>query len=92
METTASTQLWRFFVEHYDDSVVFGGGRVLVSARTMRALEAMFGRPLVRQAVETWKQDGDVTVLADWDESDANEPSVEILDYVSEKQFTSPAA
>jgi hypothetical protein len=93
MEKLPARRIWEFFFEYYDDNIVMPSGRpVTVSARTMRVVGAMFGRPLLRQVVETWTRTGEVRVLGDWEELDGDAPSIELLEYVSELQIDSPVA
>jgi hypothetical protein len=91
MEKIPARYIWEFFAEYYDDSITMPSGvPVVVSARTMRVLGSMFGRPLLRQIIEVWQQEGSVRVLGDWESLDGDAGCIEILDYVSEKQFDLP--
>ena len=93
MEKTPARRIWEFFVEYYDDDVVMpSGGPVVVSARTMRVVGALFGRLLLRQIVEAWTREGVVRVLGDWEELIGDAPCIEVLDYVSEQHIDSPMA
>jgi hypothetical protein len=93
MEKTPARRIWEFFAEYYDDSITMpGGGPVVVTARTMRVVGAMFGQPLLRQMVDAWTEESVVRVLGDWESLDGDAPCIEVLDYVSEKQFDSPVA
>ena len=93
MVKTPARMIWEFFAEYYDDSITMpGSGPVVVTARTMRVVGALFGRPLLRQMVEAWTEESAVRVLEDWESLDGDTPCIELLDYVSEKQIDSPVA
>jgi len=86
MEKTPARYIWEFFAEYHDDSITMPGGvPVFVTARTVRVLSSMFGRPLLRQIIQAWQQEGSVRVLGDWESLDGDAACIEVLDYVSEK-------
>jgi hypothetical protein len=92
MEKTPAKELYNFFLAYWDDHICgpSNSERVFVNARTLRVLGESYGRPLLKQLIQAWAQDGDVVILDDWESaSDAEARSVEILDYVFEKIFES---
>jgi hypothetical protein len=93
MDDTQSDKIWEFFAEYFDDSITRpGDGPVIVTARTMRLVGTLFDRSLLRQIVEAWNSEGIVKVLGDWDELEADTPSIEIFDYVSKPHIEPPIA
>jgi hypothetical protein len=82
--------LWLFFTQHYDDWVLHPStdeARIFITARTNRVLEAVFGSERVEKSISQWATDGSIKVLGSHETLGADEPCIQILDYV--KRFHS---
>lgn len=82
--------LWRFFTQYYHDWALRDSvlhetedeEAIIVSARTMRVLENVFGAERLRLCLARWAADGDIKVLGPHKLLRPDEPCVQILGYV----------
>jgi hypothetical protein len=90
LTTDHETLLWRFFTQYYHDWALRDSilheteaeEAIIVSARTMRVLENVFGAERLRLCLARWAADGDIKVLGPHKLLRPDEPCVQILGYV----------
>ena len=85
MKSEASEPLWRFFLEYWDDHILYAQSEpVFVNARTIRVLQSIHGKPTVAAHLNHWVAEGSIRILGDAGGLEPDRPCVEMLDYVSE--------
>ncbi len=85
--------LWQFFAEYYDDWVLHPSedeAAIFVTARTIRVVETVFGADLLRHSLEQWAADGSIRILGSHESLGADDPCVQVLDYVRSLQTSTP--
>jgi hypothetical protein len=77
--------LWRFFLEYWDDNIIAPQSeRVFVNARTVRVLEVIHGKSVVRKHLDFWVKEDSVRILGEADLLEPESRCVELIGYVSE--------
>jgi len=93
MKPERAIGLWRFFVNYWDDHVMWQqSDRVFINARTMRVLQVMFGRSVVQAYLAFWLKENTIILLGDLGQLHPEAPYIELLNYVSEPPTASADA
>lgn len=85
MKNEAKADLWRFFVEYWDDNILCPQSEnVFLNARTVRVLQTIHGKSVVQKYLEFWVEEGSIRILGEADELGPESPCVQLVGYVSE--------